>query len=327
MSHVTTRNGRTSWDAMHEQRGFSSEQDLGRLSICKEDDPAAQEIHDIHAQGFIFVPRASWLNVPSASYPDISLAAPTVEALSLPARHPPPLRAHTSTDASVEALPSTSDASSHEGPPGRRGHVHLTPVLPARFQPLDVSAPVENNASQKKVPFQRLLPPSPPSTTRQEVIESVDAHHEYRQRTQTLLARQGPPPSPLATLFSRKGIQRREVATIRSEYHSTGEVIFHLQSNPWQPLQEGVVIDCVGALSGDWKVTHWMEREGPWMIMIWISMTTSHFVLARASLSKVRSGGLVSKARILARAISRLLAPRRPPLEALAYVVEVEVES
>ncbi|KAJ7090800.1 hypothetical protein B0H15DRAFT_948570 [Mycena belliarum] len=327
MDHVINHSRRTSQYETHGRRGFNSEQDLSRPSVSKEDDPAAQEIHEIHTRGFLFVPRASWLNVPSASYPDISLAAPTVEALSIPTRRPPIGARIPSAEVLAEALSVTDSTSSLEESPGRRGHVHLTPVLPARLQPIDVCAPVENNITRKKVPFRRLLPPAPPSTSRQEVIEGVDAYRKYRQRAQTLLAQQGPPPSPLVTLFSRKGVQRREVATIRTEFDSTGEAIFQLQSNPWQPLQEGVVIECVGALSGDWKVTHWMEREGPWMIMIWISMTTTHFALVRASLSKVRSGGLVSRARILARSLSRLLVSRKPPLEALAYVVEVEMDS
>ncbi|KAJ7074862.1 hypothetical protein B0H15DRAFT_806595 [Mycena belliarum] len=328
MNHVINHGGRTSQYETHGLRGFNSEQDLSRPSVSKEDDPAAQEIHEIHTQGFLFVPRASWLNVPSASYPDISLAAPTVEALTIPARRLPPICTRiSSTDVLADTLSIASSTPSLEELPGHRGHVHLTPVLPARLQPIDVCAPVENNVTRKKVPFRRLLPPAPPSTSRQEVIEDVDAHRQYRRRAQTLLTQQGPSPSPLVTLFLRKGVQRREVATIRSEVHTTGEAIFQLQSNPWQPLQEGVVIECVGALSGDWKVTHWMEREGPWMIMIWISLTTTHFVLARAPLSKVRSGGLVSRARILARSLSRLLVSRKPPLEALAYVVEVEVDS
>ncbi|KAJ7683355.1 hypothetical protein B0H17DRAFT_1205218 [Mycena rosella] len=151
---------------------------------------------------------------------------------------------------------------------------------------------------------------------------TIDAFFEFRHRgnfaTRTLAGRRAPPPVATFPALHDQPIRGRERTIIRSVRLSHKTNIHEMLSVPWEQLDEGVVVDCVGAMTGNWEVSSWRYRDGKWTIMLWISMDTSKYTVVRILNRHVHPPCLGTRVRTFARSVSgifsddrrRILVPR-----------------
>ncbi|KAJ7485475.1 hypothetical protein FB451DRAFT_1168738 [Mycena latifolia] len=122
-----------------------------------------------------------------------------------------------------------------------------------------VSTEVDMPISAPLAPEDNAMPPEgrgnvyviPETATVKEPSLGI-GQHTWRSSPPFMTVRPTPPPLKDA----------KEVATIRSACLDTGVLVHEMYSTPWKPLREGVIVDCVGSLEGEWKVTGWQYRQG-----------------------------------------------------------------
>jgi hypothetical protein len=202
----------------------------------------------------------------------------------------------------------------------------VTPHNPAEALPsvgADPSAPVEN--APIRIDYTYLHPQLPDPDAAATILALSKNQIEYRRRRGFLSTlRRGTPP-PVATFPAPDQVDVRghERADIRAVLQDDGIAVYEMKSTPWNCLDTGVVVDAVGALVGDWRITDWRYREGRWTIMLWLCVATRQYTLVRVCSGHVRSPTLVTRAKSLFRAASDAFTGRRPTLPA---TIEIDIQ-
>ncbi|KAJ7467049.1 hypothetical protein FB451DRAFT_1178291 [Mycena latifolia] len=182
-------------------------------------------------------------------------------------------------------------------------------------------SPEPKEISQEKRGRIRVETSSLPKNTSTANIEQPKAPSSNHATGFSILCDAGVPP-PLTT-FLKKPMARREVATFRAVKQENGLFINHMLSEPFYPLQEGCIVECVGSMVGEWKVSDWQYRRGQWTIMLWISMETRHYSLVQAEPWKVVPPSLATRAHALGRTVFKVFKRNNNKIESVTVKVEV----
>ncbi|KAJ7439819.1 hypothetical protein FB451DRAFT_1191893 [Mycena latifolia] len=303
------QSGHVSRASVHVQRGYDSVPSLPGAAEYEEDMHAIVEYH--HCGGVTESASIQNFNAtPIIAHP---YAQSAIDAVTLSSEDAPAPMIHRPSPELKEI------------PRERRGRIRVeTSSLPKNTSTANIEqpkAPVENKPTDI-VPFAYLPPYIRSSDESQEVLASMDNTVVFQPRHGFLnTLRRGVPP-PLTT-FLKKPMARREVATFRAVKQENGLFINHMLSEPFYPLQEGCIVECVGSMVGEWKVSDWQYRRGQWTIMLWISMETRHYSLVQAEPWKVVPPSLATRARALGRTVFKAFKHNNNKIESVTVKVEV----
>ncbi|KAJ7111466.1 hypothetical protein C8R44DRAFT_742578 [Mycena epipterygia] len=141
----------------------------------------------------------------------------------------------------------------------------VVPFLPRATRPRAIQQS-SSSMGQNTVPFERvdqphdhtqyiLLTPTFPldnSAALRNDLEAMLKHNNIRSEY--------PPVNPK---------DRVELALIKKERHPVPA--FVMTNPPWETLVPGTAVECIGELTGDWEVTHRVERRGKGTYSLWVN--------------------------------------------------------